>query len=226
MSALVRIRRYLRSTGRYGTSPFLVGQYGSTGEIAQGFCRTAAVGGTAYILGRPITSIIRNTEETGPTYTLQLDDFPEPLTSNVVISSRENVISQDLLNSAIQLSSEGTSTSVRVARAVIVVDQPVQFVRATGDAEAEETGEELPPAGPKPVDLGILVFPPSTLHSGLPESAVNVLICGEGTMSTPTGKCKCPGQRIENAIDTISYQGSCTSPLLVEAQESVPQKIS
>ena len=52
LPSLHRVRRYLRSTGRYGSSPFLVGYYGGTGEIAQGFCRVSAVSGGVYILGR------------------------------------------------------------------------------------------------------------------------------------------------------------------------------
>ncbi|KAF8760007.1 GDP dissociation inhibitor [Rhizoctonia solani] len=47
LPALVRTRTYLRSVGRYGPSPFLIGHYGGAGELAQGFCRTCAVqGGT------------------------------------------------------------------------------------------------------------------------------------------------------------------------------------
>lgn len=39
LPALSRLRRYIRSTGRYGNSPFLVGHYGGAGELSQGFCR-------------------------------------------------------------------------------------------------------------------------------------------------------------------------------------------
>ncbi|BEJ01568.1 hypothetical protein CcaverHIS631_0602500 [Cutaneotrichosporon cavernicola] len=51
LPALCRARRYFRSMGRYGPSPFLVGQYGGAGEVAQGFCRACAVFGGTYILG-------------------------------------------------------------------------------------------------------------------------------------------------------------------------------
>jgi RAB protein geranylgeranyltransferase component A len=37
--ATSRLRKYVRSTGKYGKSPFLLGQYGGIGEIVQGFCR-------------------------------------------------------------------------------------------------------------------------------------------------------------------------------------------
>jgi RAB protein geranylgeranyltransferase component A len=39
VSALQRLGRLLASSGRYGTSPFLVAQYGGLDEILQGFCR-------------------------------------------------------------------------------------------------------------------------------------------------------------------------------------------
>ena len=38
-SALLRMRHYMRSAGRYGNSPFLMGHYGGLGEMVQGFCR-------------------------------------------------------------------------------------------------------------------------------------------------------------------------------------------
>jgi RAB protein geranylgeranyltransferase component A len=39
LPALLRLRRYIRSSGRYGNSAFLVGHYGGAGELSQGFCR-------------------------------------------------------------------------------------------------------------------------------------------------------------------------------------------
>ncbi|KZT53368.1 FAD/NAD(P)-binding domain-containing protein [Calocera cornea HHB12733] len=44
------IRQHLLGTGRYGPSAYLVGHYGGAGELAQLFCRMAAVRGTPYIL--------------------------------------------------------------------------------------------------------------------------------------------------------------------------------
>ncbi|KAG8732919.1 Rab proteins geranylgeranyltransferase component A [Ceratobasidium sp. 414] len=59
LPALIRTRTYLRSVGRYGPSPFLIGHYGGAGELAQGFCRTCAVRGGTYVLGRKVLSITR-----------------------------------------------------------------------------------------------------------------------------------------------------------------------
>ncbi|KDN38907.1 hypothetical protein RSAG8_09188, partial [Rhizoctonia solani AG-8 WAC10335] len=60
LPALLRTRTYLRSVGRYGPSPFLIGHYGGAGELAQGFCRTCAVGGGTYVLGRKAVSVTRH----------------------------------------------------------------------------------------------------------------------------------------------------------------------
>lgn len=50
-NALTRIRRYLLSLDVYGSFPVMYSMYGSAGELAQGFCRSAAVGGATYKLG-------------------------------------------------------------------------------------------------------------------------------------------------------------------------------
>ncbi|KEP49440.1 GDP dissociation inhibitor [Rhizoctonia solani 123E] len=63
LPGLLRTRTYLRSVGRYGPSPFLIGHYGGSGELAQGFCRTCAVGGGTYVLGRKVVSITRHDEK-------------------------------------------------------------------------------------------------------------------------------------------------------------------
>ncbi|KAJ1308321.1 hypothetical protein OPQ81_004032 [Rhizoctonia solani] len=60
LPALLRTRTYLRSVGRYGPSPFLIGHYGGAGELAQGFCRTCAVGGGTFVLGRKVLKITRH----------------------------------------------------------------------------------------------------------------------------------------------------------------------
>ncbi|CAE6450115.1 unnamed protein product [Rhizoctonia solani] len=60
LPALVRTRTYLRSVGRYGPSPFLIGHYGGAGELAQGFCRTCAVQGGTYVLGRKVLEVTRH----------------------------------------------------------------------------------------------------------------------------------------------------------------------
>lgn len=54
---LQRMKKFLKSLGVYGNSPFLWAMYGS-GEIPQCFCRLCAVFGGTYCLNRPISGII------------------------------------------------------------------------------------------------------------------------------------------------------------------------
>lgn len=54
--ALPRIRRYLLSLDIYGAFPVLYSMYGSGGELAQGFCRSAAVAGATYKLGTQLAA--------------------------------------------------------------------------------------------------------------------------------------------------------------------------
>ncbi|KAK9465102.1 GDP dissociation inhibitor-domain-containing protein [Lipomyces arxii] len=54
--ALGRIKRYLTSMHIYGNFPAMYSMYGTGGELAQGFCRSAAVGGAVYRLGTKLTS--------------------------------------------------------------------------------------------------------------------------------------------------------------------------
>ncbi|GMM51252.1 GTPase-activating protein [Starmerella bacillaris] len=53
--ALPKIRRYLLSLDVYGSFPAMYSMYGSSGELAQGFCRSAAVAGATYKLGVQLT---------------------------------------------------------------------------------------------------------------------------------------------------------------------------
>ena len=62
-TALAAINRHLRSVGIYGPFPLLVPMHGGGGEIAQAFCRSAAVKGATYILGREIENITHRTGE-------------------------------------------------------------------------------------------------------------------------------------------------------------------
>ncbi|KAJ4466701.1 GDP dissociation inhibitor-domain-containing protein [Lentinula edodes] len=199
LPALNRLRRYLRSTGRYGHSPFLVGHYGSSGEIAQGFCRTAAVAGAVYILGKPISSITRNRNsekaQSTPTYTLTLADFPEPITCHLLISSESrlpvelirNIDAFQRIPSAFPSADE--DRPIKIARGVCIIDQPLtltptQDLLISGEADPNSNILESSSA----LDTGIVVFPPFSVPAGFASSAVTVLVVGEGSFSVPKGK--------------------------------------
>ncbi|KAG5650127.1 hypothetical protein H0H81_000600 [Sphagnurus paluster] len=193
LPALNRIRRYLRSAGRYGPSPFLLGHYGGTGEIAQGFCRAAAVSGGVYILGRCILSVTHSSTTTEAHYSVMLDDFPDTLTSTVLISSASHVPPDLSHLTTSPAATESIHSSTPVARCIAIVDQGISFpttTTPTPDDDADEAGdaETSPAKPPSPLDAGILVFPPSSVPGGSTSTAATVLVTGEGTMSTPRGK--------------------------------------
>ena len=207
LPTLLRLRTYLRSTGRYGPSPFLIGHYGGIGDIAQGFCRAAAVNGGVYILGRTITGVTSSqfnpaiqsppTSDGKPSfqYTVELETFPDPLYCHMIISSPSYIPSQ-FKDQVHQLSpphqAQTNSDVTSIARCIAIIDRPLSLRPLepnTGPIEVAEAERELDTgsAYQNSVDTAVLIFPP--LSPSTPNSAT-VLITGEGSLSTPKGKCK------------------------------------
>lgn len=210
LPALQRVRRYLRSAGRYGASPFLVGHYGGVGEIAQGFCRTAAVSGAIYILGRRISSMITQDEhaDTGSSdamdeishsleertrkHRLKLHDLDEELKCDLIVSSSDFLPGASLsLFDDIQM--ENTHA---IARGIAIIDRPLSFSTTEQASNIEPPdpvdyattdAEQLSPTREQ-LDTALLVLPPSSLPDGSSTVAVNILTTGEGSLSAPRGK--------------------------------------
>ncbi|KIJ70643.1 hypothetical protein HYDPIDRAFT_105386 [Hydnomerulius pinastri MD-312] len=194
LMALHRVRSCLRSTGRYGSSPFLVGYYGGSGEIAQGFCRSAAVNGGVYILGRRISNIVINEplspgdhdQESSYRYSVELDDFPDPLRSSCLLSSPSHVPDYLRLHATRIPTSDNCSPSashhrvLAMARCIVIVDGAVSPPRLNGSDDVPHSEGES--------DSLLVVFPPGSLNQGSMISSVHVLTAGPGTMSAPTGK--------------------------------------
>ncbi|KAK9431373.1 GDP dissociation inhibitor-domain-containing protein [Lipomyces doorenjongii] len=61
--ALGAIKRYLTSMQVYGNFPAMYSMYGTGGELAQGFCRSAAVAGAVYRLGTKLIGFDETTSE-------------------------------------------------------------------------------------------------------------------------------------------------------------------
>ncbi|KAJ7746669.1 FAD/NAD(P)-binding domain-containing protein [Mycena metata] len=187
LPALHRLRRYLRSAGRYGASPFLVGHYGSSGEIAQGFCRTAAVSGAVYILGR---SVNEETISSDHQHVIQLNNFYGRLTASLVIHGSSSATLHAAVvppPQALSAPFSASSPNYPVARGVAIIDRPLSLgVPATQFVEGEEAADAPPP----PVlDTAVVVFPPGSLPNGGSSTApATALVVGEGTMSCPKGK--------------------------------------
>ncbi|KAL5527027.1 hypothetical protein ACEPAG_5818 [Sanghuangporus baumii] len=198
LPALRRIRNYLRSAGRYGASPFLIGQYGGLGELAQGFCRVCAVSGGTYILGRDTLAIEIKPEpssgnEEAKNLRLKLTEIPEDLTADVVISS-VNYLPH--LANILQTETEvNLSTTESHSCCIALIDGVISRVSSYESAQATEndsTGEPVEGSSEespsRPVDAALIVFPSGSLTSGEASGPVNVLINGEGTLSCPRGK--------------------------------------
>jgi Rab proteins geranylgeranyltransferase component A len=208
--ALTRLRSYLRSAGRYGSSPFLVGHYGGLGEIAQGFCRVSAVSGGVYILDRKSEA----TSVSGDKFVIQLQDFPDPLTADVLITA------QDQFPMSLRPSPEHDMPLSSIARCIAVIDKPIPFPpllsseegQSEGDAESipatsggegadrqkpeSTTSPEIPPEA-APIDTSVIIFPPNSVNGGSSTKAAQAFATGAGTLSAPQGKCKYPLSRIE-----------------------------
>ncbi|KAH8115765.1 FAD/NAD-binding domain-containing protein [Phellopilus nigrolimitatus] len=189
--ALTRIKHYLRSAGRYGPSPFLVGQYGGLGELAQGFCRVCAVSGGTYILGHDILAFQEANAEGVTSHCLNLGGIPENLTSDIII------VSSDLLS---KLKNEDgadleghSSEGSHIAHCIAIIDGTIASLltqqAASEEGRTEETDSvDVDDGQARTVDSALLVYPPNVLSTGSAQSPVNAIINGEGTLSCPRGK--------------------------------------
>ena len=211
LPTLLRLRAFLRSTGRYGPSPFLIGHYGGLGDVAQGFCRAAAVNGGVYILGRKITAVTSSHlnasiqshlgEKPNYRYTVELENFPDSLYCHMIISNSSYVFPQ-LKDRVHQLSSPRqaeTKTDVTsIARCIAIIDRPLSlrpFEPNTEPTDALEAERKLDTDSASEntrmaVDTAVLIFPPSSVSGASTSKSATVLITGEGSLSTPKGKCK------------------------------------
>ncbi|TFK96313.1 rab escort protein, partial [Pterulicium gracile] len=176
LPALQRIRTHLLSAGRYGPSSFLIGHYGGAGEIAQGFCRAAAVSGAIYILDKEIDEV--HYDEATSLFAVTLPEFPDTLTCKIILAEESQLPTQ---LSARRLPE--TYPSRRCARGIVIIDTPLSFAgdgpRSIGEASDEEAAA---------VDTSILVFPPNSLSNQTWASSVTALVTGADTMSCPAGK--------------------------------------
>lgn len=139
-------------------------------------------------------------------YNIELSDFPEPLTAEIVVSAPDHLppelkdIAQTVYHDTSSFPASGSAPSI--ARVIMVIDFPIPFPAATPipspsteeaapdteDAEVEKAAPSLTEPE-RPVDTAVLVFPPSSLEGGSSTAAVHALVTGEGSMSAPKGKC-------------------------------------
>ena len=200
LPAMTRLRSYLRSSGRYGASPFLVGHYGGLGEIAQGFCRVSAVNGGVYILDKKAEKITASSQDSGGKFVVELDEFPEPLTADVLVATPDQL--------PVELHPPAQAVSLpNIVRCIVVIDKPIPFppLLSSGEGPSEDEAESSPtavdsedtttsesakPVEASPIDTSVIVFPPNSVQGGSSTRAAQALITGAGTLSAPQGKWK------------------------------------
>ncbi|WWD16550.1 hypothetical protein CI109_100977 [Kwoniella shandongensis] len=185
LPALIRTRRYLRSIGRYGPSPFLVGQYGGAGEVAQGFCRACAVFGGTYILGSSAKPESIETSDTG--VTVKIPSHPRPVTASHLISSPNHLPPSISINSASSSSSSSGESKVTANCVAVLSSLPKALrrrkpVQPEDEVEKSEEGEE-DSKDEENDDTAVILFPPEGEGS-----LVRAFVMGEGTGSCPPGQ--------------------------------------
>lgn len=214
-SSLHRLRNILRSAGRYGDSPFLLGLYGGLGELVQGFCRSvlfyiallnpslllkplhllvcsvSAVSGGLYILGHDFTASLSDSPKF---VSLDLNDpeLPNKLTADLIITSQDFLPKIPLPSP----SSGDAPASSPAATGDGSKHEQTRYVQATtialvdGILDARKPGEKgaSEKVRDRPADGALFVYPPGALEAGNAPGPVSVLINGDGTDSCPKGQ--------------------------------------
>lgn len=158
--AIARIRRFLMSFNIYGNFPVLVLKYGGPGEISQGFCRSAAVGGATYKLNTTLTDydpqqkIAKFSDKSAIKINEKLLVSPTQIPKFLSISYNEITESLPIYN---------------IARLVVVVKKDCKEWIANQESSA------------------IVVFPPDSLPSHNAKS-IQVLIQNGGSGVCPDGQ--------------------------------------
>ncbi len=188
-----------------------MGHYGGLGETAQGFCRTSAVKGGTYILGRRVVSDESSPDDlpedekassasrpASARYSVKLEDFDEQLTAKVLVSSPDYV-PYSLGGTVPANSGPSQQPPHAVARCIAIIDKPLVFTPSEDDTSsadadrptegAEDDLSEKPQPPKYDVDTALLVFPPGSLPNGS-TMAAHVLVTGDGSISAPTGRCE------------------------------------
>lgn len=173
----------MRSAGRYGSSPFLVGYYGGAGEIIQGFCRATAVNGGVYILGRKISNLVVNEAQESERFSVELEDIPDILRSSFILSSLTCV--PPSLRSRVNLISSNLEALGTTRCQVHAVARCIAIVHGTLTPPCLYGSDDIPLMEGQS-DSFLVVFPPGSLDGGSLTSSVTLLTAGAGTMSAPS----------------------------------------
>jgi RAB protein geranylgeranyltransferase component A len=195
-AAMERLKVHLTSVGRYGNSAYLVPQYGGAGEIAQGYCRAAAVHGATFVLGKEIETLTTEQvngqagENDASRYQLKLKDIDEVFTADYVVGEEELV--QSVRGAHATASRPASSADAKLLHGILVLDRSVRIpAPAVTSTASSSSGEAKNAEEEEPLETGLIVFPPGSLAlqaGAYNESAITALVLGEGTFCCPKGQ--------------------------------------
>uniref|UniRef100_A0A8C4QHV8 Rab proteins geranylgeranyltransferase component A n=1 Tax=Eptatretus burgeri TaxID=7764 RepID=A0A8C4QHV8_EPTBU len=144
-TGLVAARRFLRSLGRFGRTPFLWSLYGA-GELSQAFCRMCAVFGGIYCLRHPLRGFVLD-RRTG--------------NCTAVIDYKGHRIACDWLVVEESYIPQGYCMGIRardISRAVLITDKSL-FPSDSNEASVLC----MPGKGPDGTTINVLELSPSTM---------------------------------------------------------------
>jgi Rab proteins geranylgeranyltransferase component A len=160
VDAMRAIKRHLTGFGVYGGFPIIVPLHGGGGELSQAFCRSAAVKGATYILGRDIAQI--STDDTNV----------YPVKVNFNVSDTD------------ELPSVRCKKVVRPAR--LSQSDCVEITRTITVVEGIFDSLFLPEA--QFSDAALILIPPGTIRLEQ-QMPIQITIHGGGIGECPIGQC-------------------------------------
>lgn len=166
---------YMASLGRYGApGAFLVPLYGSP-ELAQAFCRSAAVAGALYVLRRDVAALLLAPYDTR-------EGRARAAVTGVRTRAGQTLRCAALAAGGAYLEALRPARAVRrtttVRRCVAVMDAPLPLAGAAASASAEQ-------AGPQPPHQLLALLPPGCLAATSPARPVRALQFGPAACVTP-----------------------------------------
>lgn len=155
------IRRHLTGFGVYGAFPIIVPLHGGGGELSQAFCRSAAVKGATYILGRDIKRISMDN---------MMDLYPMKVDFNV---SETDELPSVRCKQVVRQGQVSRSNCVEITRTIAIVEGIFDKL--------------FLPEG-QYVDAALIVIPPGTVRQEqlMP---IQIIIHGGGIGECPPGQC-------------------------------------
>lgn len=194
LACLVRLRQTILSIGKFGNSPFLIGQYGGAGEWVGGFARAAAVKGAVQVVGREVEVEKEEGNEEGKWRVKLSDRHAEGRDDDLEFTVGKIIASSEYLDlfPHLQPSPSSSSTSPRLARALVVLSGSIDLLAAAAaPSEPAEADPDAQPAEEEPTVVppeNVLVVFPSKSLAQEQENPVTALLLGEGAMACPSGE--------------------------------------